>query len=93
MPTCLSRVFLPTLLWCSSRFLLALQQNRVQSRLLYLSTKDLLPTTQYKDLVVNDAIKRSSRQLCRCKQHSSQIIEILIVVKLASYQTHIERTM
>ena len=31
-------VFLPTLLSCSSRFLRALQQNRAQSRLLYLLT-------------------------------------------------------
>ena len=31
-----SRVFLPTLLSCSSRFLRTLQRNRAQSRLLYL---------------------------------------------------------
>ena len=38
-----SRVFLPTLLSCSNRFLRALQQNRAQSRLLYLlkNVKDI----------------------------------------------------
>ena len=34
-------VFLPTLLSCSSRLLRALQQNRAQSRLLYLVQHDV----------------------------------------------------
>ena len=34
--------FLPTLLLCSSRFLRALQQNRAQSRLLYLLNRTVL---------------------------------------------------
>ena len=41
--TRLRLVFPPTLLLCSSRFLRTLQQNRAQSRLLYLLIRDKDP--------------------------------------------------
>ena len=55
--TRLRLVFSPTLLSCSSRFLSALQQNRAQSRLLY-----LLNSTHKKEKTYSQKINSHERQ-------------------------------